>query len=149
MKRFKKEIINTLKQNKIPSSYNRFEEIIYSHLQNEYGTILCIFSCDKNIISSNCTYVKYIPANIIDHLQEYLDYFNNYMENGYLYIDANTNCVAFSIDYKIPDSKLNDEDLSSLRTFCTRFSNVFAQYQKEIYNIITFNHDSIKPVGSC
>lgn len=149
MKKFKKEIINIHKQYGIASSYDSSEELIYSNLHNEYGDVFCIFSYERNLISSNSIYARNIPVNIISHLQSILDNMNKNFEKGRLYIDRNTNCVAFSVDYEVSDLKLQEKDQDLFRSFCIQFYDVFATYQKDIYEIISLNHDSIRSAGSC
>jgi len=133
MDRYAETIKRSLLRDNITCTYNEKEKIVYALYENSYGDIYSFFSHKGGKISSLSIYSNYIPEIKMGEIGDYLSCANENIENGCLYIDRSTSCLAFDAHFKSGETDNTD----GLGAFCVQTQTILIEHQVHLYNILS------------
>ena len=126
-------VTQILSEGNIPFSQDRSMGMVFVFYEGRLGEIFSMYDClEEGVISNFSLYAFSVPKSKYREVSEYLSQLNKPLSVNF-YIDKDTDCIAFSSEYKIPTEGCNREDLSA---FCLDTHHTCLSYQSVLYRIL-------------
>lgn len=137
MEKISQDILGILSKYNIAGIYDDQEKLVYSCFENSYGEVYGIYEYENTRIIGYAIYSHPIPEQRREQLLEYLALSgtNREKNKGGFFLDGQTGCIAFGIDYHLGKEVIED-NMVMFEEFCMKPYTMFMQHQQLFYEII-------------
>ncbi|MDR1716010.1 MAG: hypothetical protein LBS20_09200 [Prevotella sp.] len=135
MERYASKIIGILSRNNIAAVYSDETELVYALYITGYGEIHGILEYQEGRFGSYAIFFRPVPPDRLPRLLEYLPDVNTGEYCPGFFLDNQTNCVAFGIDYHA-DNANAEANQKAFEIFCLKAYDMFMEYLNPLCEII-------------
>ncbi|MBD8349952.1 hypothetical protein [Dysgonomonas sp. HGC4] len=136
MDKYAEIIIRILKEHHIEGVYDSANDMVYIYREDKYGTVYNLFGCCNNLLENRLICTMYIQEGEAETVQACLSDINRLHDSGMFYIDSDTGCLAYAVDYVVPPDGIRYGD-HILARFCTQAWKTYTGYRETLYRVIT------------
>lgn len=135
MEKISQNILGILGKHNIAGIYDNQEKLVYSFFENSYGEIYGIYEYENTRIIGYAIYLHPVPSDKKEQVIQYLSAIEQVKATEGFYIDRQTGCIAFGVDYHL-DKESIENDMAIFEEFCMKPYTMFIQHQQPFYEII-------------
>lgn len=135
MERYASKIIGILSRNNIAAVYSDLNKLVHALHSTSYGEIHGLFDYQDGWLDSYAIFSCPVPADRRLQVLKYLSDVNTGEYCPGFFLDNQTNCVAFGIDYHA-DNANAEADQKAFEIFCLKAYDMFMEYLDSLCEII-------------